>query len=97
MKNINTSDLEYAASISADGLEIFFTRLLSEDLKKGNIRSRIMHATRDDITEPFGIPEVIEAIGTSDFVEGPALSADERELYYHKRVGNKNQLFKASR
>ena len=97
MKNINTSDLEYAASISADGLEIFFTRLLSEDLKKGNIRSRIMHATRDDMTEPFGIPEVIEAIGTSDFVEGPALSADERELYYHKRVGNKNQLFKASR
>ena len=97
MKNINTSDLEYAASISADGLEIFFTRFAIGDLKRGNIRSMIMCSTRSDISKPFGIPSVIKAIGTSDFVEGPAISGNERELYYHKREGNKNRLFKVTR
>jgi hypothetical protein len=97
MKNINTSDLEYAASISADGLELFFTRLEIEDLKKGNIRSKIMCSTRGDIFKPFGVPKIIETIGASDFVEGPAISGDEKELYYHKREGNKNRLFKVTR
>ena len=97
MKNINTSDLEYAASISADGLEIFFTRLKLEELIKGNIRSMIMHSTRNDVYEPFGIPEIIEAIGSSDFVEGPAISADDKVLYYHKREGVKNHLYEVSR
>jgi len=97
MKNINTSDLEYAASISANGLELYFTRLAIEDLKKGNIRSKIMHSTRNAISKPFEKPEAIEAIGVNDFVEGPAISADERELYYHKREGHKFGLFKVRR
>jgi hypothetical protein len=40
---------------------------------------------------------LIEAIGSNDFVEGPAISADENELYYHKRVGNKFRMYKVTR
>ena len=40
---------------------------------------------------------VIEAIGRNNFVEGPAISSDEKELYYHKLENNKFRLFKVTR
>lgn len=97
MRNVNTSDLEYAASISSDGLELFFTRVKIEDVATGKIRSTIMHSTRTSITEAFGTPTMVEAIGSSDLVEGPAISADGRELYYHKYDGKKFTLYKVTR
>ncbi len=97
MKHINTSDLEYAASISSDKLELFFTRLRLADFKTGTIRSRIMRSTRSSVSDTFGKPEVIEAIGGSDFVEGPAISGDGRELYYHKHDGKKFRIYKVTR
>jgi hypothetical protein len=97
LATINTQDLEYAASISADGLELFFTRLSVESIASGNVRSSIMRATRASDTEAFGEPTIIESIGTSDFVEGPAIAPDGRTLYYHKRKGDKFRLYKVSR
>lgn len=97
MKNINTSDLEYAASISSDGLELFFTRLLVSDLESGIFRSRIMYSSRDNINSPFKQAELVKSIGVDDFVEGPAITDDGRELYYHKKVGEKFRLFKVKR
>ncbi|MCD6486228.1 MAG: hypothetical protein J7K35_02725 [Syntrophobacterales bacterium] len=97
MRRINTSDLEYAASISFDGLELFFTRFVLADYKMGKIRSRIMRSTRTSLSEPFSEPEMIDAIGCSDFVEGPAISGDAKELYYHKLVGKKFRIYKVSR
>jgi hypothetical protein len=97
MKNVNTPDMEYAASISADGLELFFTRLPLAGLRQGKPRSSIMRATRNSPAEPFGMPEIIDAIGSDDFVEGPSIGPDGRELYYHKRVGEKFRLYKVSR
>lgn len=40
---------------------------------------------------------IIEAIGASDFVEGPAISPDDRALYYHKREGDKFRLYRVTR
>ncbi len=97
MQYINTPDMEYAASISADGLELFFTRLPLEDLKKGKVHSWIMRAVRSNQMETFGMPEIIAAIGSSDFVEGPSVTTDGKELYYHKRVGEKFRLYKVTR
>lgn len=97
MQYINTPDMEYAASISADGLELFFTRLPLADLKKGKVHSWIMHATRSNLMEAFGMPKVIDAIGVDDFVEGPCIGPDGKELYYHKRVGEKFRLYKVTR
>ena len=97
MRHINTSDLEYAASISSDGLELFFTRLSLTDLTSGKIRSKIMRSTRVSLSEAFSKPIEIEAMGSSDFVEGPAISADAKELYYHRREGDKFRLYKVIR
>ncbi|GMR07157.1 MAG: hypothetical protein BMS9Abin26_0159 [Gammaproteobacteria bacterium] len=97
MKNINSPELDYAASISSDGLEIFFTRMSLSDMKPGKIRSRILMAKRKSVSEPFSKPVVIEAIGRDNFVEGPSITNDGRELYYHKRVGRKFRIFKVSR
>lgn len=97
MHNVNTPDMEYAASISADGLELFFTRLPLADLKRGVLHSWIMHATRSNLSEPFGRPQIIAAIGGGDFVEGPSIDPTGTELYYHKKVGQKFRLFKVSR
>lgn len=97
MRNINTSDLEYAASISSDSLELFFTRLLLADYKTDKVRSKIMHSRRISLSEPFGKPKMIEAIGSFDFVEGPAISGDGKELYYHKHNGEKFRIYKVTR
>jgi len=97
LARINTSDLEYAASISADDLELFFTRLPEAAIASGKVRSHIMRATRASADEPFGEPRVIEAIGTKDFVEGPSITPDGRTLYYHKREGKKFRLYEVRR
>jgi hypothetical protein len=46
--NVNTSLLEYAPAISADGLELFFTRL-----NPGTSEARIYQAARSSISLPF--------------------------------------------
>jgi hypothetical protein len=77
MASVNTSKLEYAPAVSADGLELFFTRL-----DPVTSEARIYKTTRSNTTSPFGPPQLVAAI--DGFVEGPALSPDERSLYYHR-------------
>jgi hypothetical protein len=84
MSNVNTPALEYAPAISADLLELFFTRDL--------VIYRSVRANRD---VPFGVPQRVGAItGT---VEGPTLSADGRSLYYHKLDGNRFAIYRVAR
>jgi len=97
LANINTPDLEYAESLSTDGKEIFLTKLKRADLEKGIRKSSIMQATRSSLLDPFGTPKPILSIGSEDFVEGPSISNDGKELYYHKLVGEKFQIFKVTR
>lgn len=97
LANVNGPDIDYAESISADDLELFFTRLAVADVESGNVRSRIMRAVRPSRDAPFEAPEMVASIGDRDFVEGPALTDDGRTLYYHKRVGQKFRLFRVRR
>ena len=97
MANVNSPDIDYAESISADELEIFFTRLSPADVASGHVHSKIMRATRRAIADPFGKPEIVRAIGDADFVEAPALTDDGKTLYYHKRVGAKFELYAVER
>ena len=89
MANVNTADLEYAPAISADELELFFTRLDLNTLQTG-----IYRATRTDTSSPFGMPQLVSAI--TGFVEGPALSPDEKSLYYH-RLNSTSGIFELYR
>lgn len=90
MININSNLSEYAASLSKDGLELFFNRSnLPLDFK-------IMMATRATTNEAFGIPQVVEAI-IGEATEGPSLSSDGRELYYHQKINSVFKIFKVVR
>lgn len=78
--NINTAELEYAACLSIDELELFFTRLEGTE-------PAIFRSVRRGRSEPWSSPQRMTAI--SGFVEAPALSPDGRSLYYHARRGSR--------
>jgi hypothetical protein len=88
MKNINTGALEYAPAISADGRELFFTRA-----SQSSVRIMVAARTSDDV--PFGEPRVLRAL--SGFVEAPSISLDEKEMFYHKKVGDRFAIYRAER
>lgn len=85
--NINTSDLEYAASISADGLELYFTRLSYINGLTFNSYS----ATRAHKADRFSAPKLITAI--SGHAEAPAITSDGRLMYFHKKDKGRFYLY----
>lgn len=92
-RNINTGELEYAPSLSADQLELSFTcsRII---IKDGNFRgmvSRILVASRQSLKEPFGEPRWIRMI--TGLVEGPTFAPDKKILYYHKQEAGTFRLY----
>jgi hypothetical protein len=89
---VNTEELEYAPAVSADGLELYFTRF---DRSFENPPA-IFVATRAQPNDPFGEATLIPA--AEGFVEAPALSPDERGLYYHRLDGdNRFRIYRVSR
>ena len=84
MQNINTSALEYAACISADELEFYFTRLQLPIT--ANSLPEIFISTRQSKNEAFGSPTKIQSI--TGFAEAPTISPDQKTLYYHKKENN---------
>jgi WD40-like Beta Propeller Repeat len=73
--------LTYAASISGNGLELFFTRAA---VSGGD--PAIYRASRTRVGRPFGHVQRVAAI--TGFAEAPSLSADGSTLYYHQLVGD---------
>lgn len=92
MKNINTGALQYAPCISADGRELYFTRA---SLRAGRPSLRIMVATRASPDQPFGEPRVLRAL--SGYVEAPSISLDSKEMFFHRKVGDKFEIYRAER
>jgi hypothetical protein len=88
LRNINSVALEYAASISSNGLELFFTRI-------DNNQPAIYRAARSNADAPFEPPARITAI--DGFAEASSLSPDERSLYYHKREGRQFVIARVTR
>lgn len=96
-RNINTGELEYAPSLSADQLELSFTRARL-DIKEGKLRgmiSRILVATRSSKNKPFGEPQWIRAI--TGLVEGSTITPDKKILYYHKKEAGTFRLYRVRR
>jgi hypothetical protein len=90
-RKINTSALEYAAAISANGLELFFTRYAPQQ----SAAPFILRAVRKSKSKPFGAPQKVAA--AAGFVEGPTLSSDGRSLYYHKKDGDRFVIYRVTR
>jgi hypothetical protein len=80
---INTGGLNYAASTTADGLELCFTRI---GPATGG-RPAILISRRATTSSAWGAPRVVR--GPVGFVEAGSWSPDARSLYYHVLVGDR--------
>jgi hypothetical protein len=89
LKNINTDALEYAACISANQLELYFTRIAMPIT--ANSTPEIFVSTRQNINEPFYSPSKIKSI--TGFAEASTIAPDQKTLYYHKKENNKFILY----
>jgi hypothetical protein len=83
--------LQYASTISADKLTLYFTRF---DPAAGFPGPQIYRSTRRTTKSAFGGPVHIKGLG--DFVEGTALSPDERLLYFHRKDGERHNIYAVS-
>ena len=90
LRSVNhLAPLVYAAAISSDGLELFFTAKGSGNLPV------IYRAARRRLDEPFGeIQRVSAAVGD---VEAPGLSRNGQLLYFHRLAGSHFAIYVASR
>lgn len=85
-KYINTYEyLEYAACISEDQLELYFTRAKAPL----NILSvpEMMVSTRKTKSESFSAPKRI--LNITGFAEAFTISSDSKKLYFHQKEGEK--------
>jgi len=91
MRSVNKAgELDYAPTVSSNGLEIFFTRV-----KPAKGPPAIYRASRKKLTKPFGAVQRVAAI--SGFAEAPSLSADGSTLYYHELVGSRFEIESVTR
>lgn len=81
LANINTDEREYAASLSHDGLELFFTRLSGWSIWP---TLTIEHSVRESRNHPWPKSTTISSI--TGFVEAPAVTRDGKILYFHKKM-----------
>jgi hypothetical protein len=83
-------ELTYGASVSSDGLELFFTRV---DPDQGG--PAIYRAVRGRLGRPFGLVQRVAAI--TGYAEAPSISADGTTLYYHRLVGRRFEIAEVTR
>ncbi len=97
LANVNSTLCRtYAGTLSNDKKELYFTIIPSTSIAGSDFR--ILVAKRATITEPFGKPQVIQAI-TGTYTEGPSLTQDGKNLYYHKfdSVAGRFKIYKVTR
>src|SRR6185295_2838621 len=90
LANVNTNDLEFAPALSADGLELYFTRRTRNWLFDG---PRILRAQRASIDEPFGKPVRVEM--GNGFADGASVAPD-KTLYFHRKVAGRYEVWRTS-
>jgi WD40-like Beta Propeller Repeat len=93
LKNVNSNELEYAPGLSANELELFFTRVASP-ISSSSV-PQIYMASRSKTDEAFGAP--IKLTTLPGFVEGPSISGDGRTLYFHQKDPDYFQIYLVSR
>jgi hypothetical protein len=90
--NVNSDWLQYAPDVSADELELFFTRVRRIE---PSAEPAIFRSVRQKVDQPFSVPQRVAAI--RGFAEASTLSPDGRSLYYHARVDGHFRLRRVQR
>lgn len=99
LANVNQSGcVIYAASMSADKLELFYTQFPSTNVTADEFG--VLVARRSSTSEPFGRGKVLSGLKGS-FAEGPSLSFDDggKTLFFHRfdSAQGKFQIYKRTR
>jgi WD40-like Beta Propeller Repeat len=94
LRQVNGEGMVYAPAISADGLELFFTRAAPSFVVLLD-PPRIYEARRRSADLPFGPPVQIAAV--KGFAEAPTISPDGLSLYYHALVEGRFRLYRVTR
>ncbi len=81
LQNLNTEALEYAAGISANELELYFTRVATP-LTATSVPV-VMVATRPGPAAAFGQPMAVASI--TGFAEAPTVAPDQKTIYFHRK------------
>jgi hypothetical protein len=89
LQAINTDALEYAACISSNQLELYFTRVATPLTITSS--PEIFRSTRTSVSEPFSNPIKVHAM--LGFVEAPTIAPDQKTLYYHKKENDTYVLY----
>ncbi|MFO1495026.1 MAG: hypothetical protein U1F26_10225 [Lysobacterales bacterium] len=89
MAAVNSSALEYAPSVSADGLELFYTRFVPAE------GFSVWRSTRPAPDAAFNPPERVSAIPAN--AEATTITPDGRALYFHALVDNRYVLMRVAR
>jgi len=91
---VNTDALEYAPSISTDGLALYFTRAV------GSINTSldfgIYVASRSSVSEAWENVKRLDSI-TGNVSEAPSISFDGTLLYYHQKISNVYRVYVVER
>ncbi len=91
---INSDALEYAASISTDMLELYFTR--AEGSLETGFDFGVFVATRSAVTDVWSNVSKIEAI-SGIITEAPSISFNGKLLYYHQRISDVFKIYVVER
>jgi hypothetical protein len=90
--NVNSDWLEYAPDVSADQLELFFTRV---EAITPAAQPLIYRSSRRSIDQPFSRPQRVGSI--QSVAEAAALAPDEQSFYYHALVNGRFRLRRVRR
>jgi hypothetical protein len=82
------SALQYAPTIPANTLTLYFTRFDAHSRFKG---PQIYRATRQSVDAVFG--NIVHLQGLGEYVEGTAFSTNESLLYFHRKDGKRFNLY----
>lgn len=92
---VNDGKIQYAAAISEDELELFFTRMDEEKLKRKQPPFTIYRATRNSKTSNFEPPEPLTVF--TGMFEAPTVAPGGKRLYYHQKVGDRWEIWTVER
>ena len=90
MQNINdTNYVVYAPNISKNGLELYYTRILKNNVSVG---TQICVSLRTNLSDTFSLPSIFHPFSTL-MPEATTLTSDQSKIYYHKKSGGLYKLF----
>jgi len=75
---VNGPDLDYAPTVTSDGLTMYYVSERSGSLGP----SSIWKSTRTSVNDPFGAPSLVPNVNSISRDEAPAISADGKRLYF---------------